>query len=88
MAILKMKPIYKIMFGVSAILIIIAIALPFIYGLNLSADFNGGSVMDVSYSAKRPSLDEIRTVVGKVPGVGFTVSAAFPNIAKYRKATN
>jgi signal transduction histidine kinase len=43
------------------------------------------------------SLNVLRERVGlyegtieftKVPGVGFTVSAAFPNIAKYRKANN
>jgi signal transduction histidine kinase len=37
---------------------------------------------------ERAALYEGSIEFGKVPGVGFTVSAAFPNIAKYRKATN
>ncbi|MEI8231186.1 MAG: hypothetical protein WCG32_01260 [Actinomycetes bacterium] len=37
---------------------------------------------------ERAALYEGAIEFGKVPGVGFTVSAAFPNIAKYRKDSN
>jgi signal transduction histidine kinase len=37
---------------------------------------------------ERVGLYEGNIEFAKVPGVGFTVSAAFPNIAKYRRAAN
>jgi len=37
---------------------------------------------------ERAALYEGSIEFSKVPGVGFTVSAAFPNISKYRKDTN
>jgi signal transduction histidine kinase len=37
---------------------------------------------------ERAALYEGSIEFSKVPGVGFTVSAAFPNIAKYRKDSN
>jgi preprotein translocase subunit SecF len=53
-----MRPIYKIMFFVSVILMAAAIAALAMYGLNLGVDFRGGSVLEVSFK-ERPAVDSI-----------------------------
>ena len=59
-----MKKVYKIMFGLSVVLVSIAIAALFVYGLNLGVDFKGGSVMELIFHSpaggERPSLDDFR----------------------------
>lgn len=63
-----MKPIYKIMFFLSAGLTVVAIVLVAVFGLRLGVDFKGGSVMEIIFDGQRPSPDEIRAVVSSIPG--------------------
>lgn len=64
-----MKKVYTIMFGFSVVLVVMSIALLFVYGLNFGVDFRGGSVIEVGFSGERPSLDVIR---GTLTEAGLT----------------
>ncbi len=50
----------KIYFSFSAILVILSIFGLFTWGLNLGIDFTGGSLLEVEYTQKRPSIDKIK----------------------------
>ena len=50
----------KIFYAFSLILVALSIASMFMWGFNLGIDFKGGSVLEVSYTTTRPSLDEAR----------------------------
>jgi preprotein translocase subunit SecF len=51
----------KIWYTVSITLTALALIFWFAWGLKYGIDFTGGSLMDVSYSAVRPSMDQIET---------------------------
>ncbi len=53
----------KIFYSFSALLVVISIASLLIWGLHFGVDFTGGSVLNVSYSPARPSLDIINAQV-------------------------
>ncbi len=53
-----MKPIYSIMFGVSALLMVLSVVALLLYGLNLGVDFRGGSVMELQFK-ERPTSESI-----------------------------
>lgn len=59
MAILR---IYKIAPAISAIIFVAAVVMLFVYGLQLGADFTGGSVLEVSF-AERPVISDVRTTL-------------------------
>lgn len=70
-----MKPIYTIMFYISMVLSVAAIIVVSVYGLKLGADFNGGSVLEVSLGGPTVDLEQIRAVAEGVEGVdGVTVN--------------
>ena len=72
-----MNPAYKIFFGLSMLLMVGAIISLATYGLRFSADFKGGSVMELSFSGQRPPIEQFRTTVGTIQGVeGLSVNAA------------
>jgi preprotein translocase subunit SecF len=50
----------KIFYTFSGILVILSVIAMFMWGFNLGIDFKGGSVLEVSYSSTRPSLDQAR----------------------------
>jgi len=53
----------KISFFVSGILLLASIVCLFSFGLKLGLDFTGGSLMEVSFTSPRPSVDEIVTTI-------------------------
>lgn len=54
-----MKKIYPIAFTVSLVLVIAASVLTGVYGLNFGIDFKGGSVLEVTFKAERPTVAEV-----------------------------
>ncbi len=50
----------KIFYAISLILIVLSIASLFVWGLKLSIDFKGGSILEVSYLNTRPTQDEVK----------------------------
>lgn len=63
-----MRPIYKIMFVVSLVLITGSVIALVSYGLNLGVDFRGGSVLQLHFK-ERPSTD---TLTATLKGLGIT----------------
>ena len=51
------------MFSFSVALVLAAVVVLFMYGLNLGVDFRGGSVLEVAFSGNRPTPNDIRGVV-------------------------
>ena len=49
----------KIWFGFSGLLSIVAIIFLSLWGLKLGIDFTGGSILEISYSQARPSMEQI-----------------------------
>src|SRR3989338_1347886 len=63
-----MKPIYKIMFFISISLVVLAVAATVIFGLNLSADFKGGTLMEVQFvGSEAPNISELQDFVKESP---------------------
>ena len=50
----------RIFFTITGIILAIAVAAIIIFGLPLSIDFTGGSLVEVNYNAARPSLDTLK----------------------------
>ncbi len=50
----------KFFFVLSALLVAGSIVAMYIYGLNLGIDFKGGSILEVSYTNTRPTLDSVK----------------------------
>lgn len=65
-----MKPIYKIGFIASILLTVVAIVITFMFPLRLGVDFQGGSVMEVSFTKERPALPELNQLFASVEGTG------------------
>jgi len=49
----------KIWFGLSIVLMVLAVAFLFVFGLKPGIDFTGGSIMELEYKEARPSNQEI-----------------------------
>jgi preprotein translocase subunit SecF len=60
-----MKPIYKIMFGVSMVLMLASAAALASYGLNLGVDFRGGSVLEMRFK-ERPATESVITALSSL----------------------
>ncbi|HWA64280.1 MAG TPA: protein translocase subunit SecF [Candidatus Paceibacterota bacterium] len=58
-----MPKIYKIVFWISISLTAAAVIATAVFGLRLSVDFRGGSVLELEFS-QRPSIDDIQTALG------------------------
>src|SRR6266481_97251 len=56
----------KIFFMITGALLAVAIGAIALFGLPLSIDFKGGSLLEVSYTAARPSLDSLKTEVDQL----------------------
>ncbi len=50
----------KIFYAISALLVIISIVAMVAWGFNLSIDFKGGSILEVTYTQTRPSLEQVK----------------------------
>lgn len=49
----------KIWFGFSGLMVLISVVALFVWGLRLGIDFTGGSLLEVSYSEKRPTITQV-----------------------------
>lgn len=58
-----MLKVYTTMFWFSILLVLASVVLLFIYGLNFGVDFRGGSVIEIDFSDKRPTFDNIENVL-------------------------
>lgn len=56
----------KIWFIVSGVLVTLSIVASLIYGFNLGIDFTGGSLLQVRYTAERPSVQSVNDALGSV----------------------
>ncbi len=54
----------KIFLGIASVTMIASVVFLFIFGLNFSIDFTGGSVLEVSYG-QRPQITEVESIVGE-----------------------
>lgn len=59
----------KFWLGVSTIAVIASLAVTFMWGLNLSIDFTGGALMEISFLDKSPEVSELREIVAGVENV-------------------
>lgn len=60
---LKYKKIY---YFVSAILVLASVFCLSLFGLNLGIEFEGGSIMEIEYQEKRPSIEELRNQIAGI----------------------
>lgn len=63
----------KIFYAFSLILVILSIAGMFMWGFNLGIDFKGGSVLEVSYTTTRPSLDDAKASLDALKMSNYTL---------------
>lgn len=63
MFIIKYK---KIFLALSIILMVVSVVFIFTFGLKLGIDFKGGALLEVSYSADRPSVSDLETAIKKL----------------------
>lgn len=63
----------KIWFALSAILVALSLYGIFSYGFNLSIDFKGGTITEVSYAGERPSLESLNSNIQALDLGGFSV---------------
>lgn len=50
----------KLFFGIAGILILGSVISGLVFGLHFGLDFTGGSLLEISYTNERPSLDEVK----------------------------
>ena len=78
----------RIFTAISLVLVALSLVSVFMYGLNYSIDFTGGSVLEVSYPDGRPNISEIEEVtqavvesddilVRPVGDVGYSIRVPF-----------
>src|SRR3989338_7467282 len=51
---------YKLWFGVSAVLVLVALIALSVYGMRFGIDFNGGALTQVKFAGSVPPTSEIR----------------------------
>ena len=66
----------KIFFTLSAVLVIGSVVAMLAYGFNLGIDFKGGSLLEVSYTTARPSLEDIKI---RLDTLGFGTYSISPS---------
>lgn len=59
----------KFFFTLAAVLVALSISAFVMFGFNLGIDFKGGSIVEVSYSSTRPSLDSVKSSLDTI-GLG------------------
>ncbi|OGN09262.1 MAG: protein-export membrane protein SecF [Candidatus Yanofskybacteria bacterium RIFCSPHIGHO2_02_FULL_41_11] len=75
-----MKPIYKIMFFVSLVVLVLSFGALLVYGLNFGVDFTGGSAMELEFLELRPSVSETEAVLDStLPDLEFLANPAGEN---------
>jgi preprotein translocase subunit SecF len=63
----------KIFFGLSAFLVIVSLALLMIFNIQLSIDFTGGSVLEISYPQNRPAQAVVEQAVASTGVTSATI---------------
>lgn len=63
MAVLNMHKTYKIMFWVSILMVVTAVAMLFVFGLKFGVDFKGGSVIELNFKNSRPGMEAINVAL-------------------------
>ena len=58
-----MRSIYTIMFWVSIAMVVLSVAMLFVFGLKFGVDFKGGSVMELNFKNDRPDIEAINTAL-------------------------
>lgn len=72
MVILKnMKPLYKILFCISMLMVVLAIVAIAFFGLKFGADFTGGAMLEVQFAkgVKLPDIQKVNELVAKSTGL-------------------
>lgn len=64
----------KFFFALSGILVLGSIVAMFVFGFNLGIDFQGGSILEVSYPTARPTLDAVQTNINPLGLGAYTVT--------------
>ncbi|MDB5236970.1 MAG: Protein-export rane protein SecF [Parcubacteria group bacterium] len=77
----------KIFFIITGVLLAIAISAIAIFGLPLSIDFTGGSLVEVSYTAARPDLDTLTKGVNQLALGEVSLRESGPNGVTLRSRT-
>src|SRR3989344_3071409 len=73
----------KIFVSISTVLVLAAIVLFFVRGLNIGIDFTGGSLLEVEYSQNVPTLENMQGLVPEAESVrqvgdsGFSIRTKF-----------
>lgn len=63
----------KIFFGLSILLVLLSFYAIYAYGFNLSIDFKGGTITEISYNESRPAKDSIEEKIKGLNLGGFSV---------------
>jgi len=71
-----MPTIYKTMFLISLILMLMSLGLFLIYGLKLGIDFTGGSLLEVEFKNLRPEIGEVKSLLDNLNLSNASVSQA------------
>lgn len=69
----RIIPKRKIWLSISAGLVVLSIIFISIWGLDLSIDFTGGSLLEVKFLQERPEVDDVRAVVNELELSGEAV---------------
>ncbi len=66
-----MKPIYKIMFSLSALMVVLAIVAITAFGLKFGADFTGGAMLEVQFAKgiQLPEVQKVKEILAKSPNL-------------------
>lgn len=73
---MKIVEMRRAWFSISAILVAASIVVLAVFGLNLSIDFTGGSLLEVEYASERPEIDAVRSAVDEAGFPGGQVQPA------------
>lgn len=52
---------YKIAFTISVLLVLVSIVVVAVFGLNLNADFKGGSLLEIEFLGEKPTAEKIKS---------------------------
>lgn len=66
----------KIFFGITAVIIFLSIVSMTVFGLELSTEFTGGTLIDIRYDGKRPSAADVSDALSRVIVDEYTVREA------------
>lgn len=77
----------KLYFWIVGLILVVALGAIAVFGLKLSIDFTGGSLVQVSYPNGRPALADIQSQISVVPLGSVSVRASGENAVSIRSRT-